>query len=116
MTGRHVTIRPAFPDDAAALARLAALDSARLPAGPLLVAEVEGELWAAVPLAARDRAIADPFRPSGDLVVLLRQRARQLALANRTRRRPPALRWPRADRGSDPLLSDRTRPSGSYGV
>jgi hypothetical protein len=72
-----VTIRPAFPDDAAALARLAALDSARVPEGPLLLAEVGGEPWAAL-APGSGRAIADPFRPTAALVELLRRRAEQL--------------------------------------
>ncbi|MEA2321133.1 MAG: hypothetical protein QOD81_983 [Solirubrobacteraceae bacterium] len=80
------TIRVADPDDAVALQRLAALDSRPLPPGRLLVAEVDGELWAAVSLQdARD--IADPFRPSGELVLLLHERARQLAAAGAPRRR-----------------------------
>jgi hypothetical protein len=95
MTGA-VTIRYAADDDAAALARLATLDSARVPFGPLLLAEVGGELWAAV--AIRDRAaIADPFRPSGPVVELLRARARQL-VGDRPRkwRRPVRDRAPQA--------------------
>ncbi len=48
-----------------------------MPAGELLVAEVAGELWAAVSVQDA-RAIADPFRPSGALVALLTARARQL--------------------------------------
>jgi hypothetical protein len=79
-----VTIRPAFPDDAAALARLAALDCARVPAGPLLLAEIDGEPWAAVALAD-GRAIADPFRPTAALVDLLRRRRAQLAAAREPR-------------------------------
>src|SRR4051794_10479470 len=43
-----VTIRRAFPDDDQALRRLAALDSAEMPQRDVLVAEVAGELWAAV--------------------------------------------------------------------
>ena len=70
-------IRYAVDSDAAAVARLAALDSSAIPDGPLLVAEVDGELWAAVAIH-RGAAIADPFRPSGPLVELLRARARQL--------------------------------------
>src|SRR4051812_36287540 len=73
-----VTIRPAFPDDAPALARLAALDSQRLPVGPLLLAEIDGEPWAAIALQSA-RVIADPFRPTAALVDLLRGRAAQLA-------------------------------------
>jgi hypothetical protein len=78
-------LRPARTDDGRALERLAALDSARLPAGRLLVAEVEGELWAAVPLCG-GTAIADPFRPTAELVELLRVRALQLAGAGGDRR------------------------------
>lgn len=74
---RVVTIRPALSDDALALRRLAALDSAELPTGALLVAEVSGELWAAVAVAS-DVAVADPFRPSAELVRLLHLRAAQL--------------------------------------
>jgi hypothetical protein len=72
-----ITIRHAFPDDAAALNRLASLDSAPLPAQPLLVAEVEGVAWAALSLA-NGALIADPFRRTGGLVELLHARAAQL--------------------------------------
>jgi hypothetical protein len=84
MTDRF-TIRVAHAGDAAALERLAMLDSKPLPPGRLLVAEVDGELWAAVSLhGAHD--VADPFRPSGELVLLLHERARQMAPA-------PQRRW-----------------------
>ncbi|HWH93957.1 MAG TPA: hypothetical protein VNT03_08845 [Baekduia sp.] len=73
-----MTIRTALPDDSRAIARLAALDSARVPAGPLLLAEIDGEPWAAIALSS-GRAIADPFRPTAALVDLLRRRAAQLA-------------------------------------
>jgi hypothetical protein len=72
-----VTIRYAFPDDAAAVAALAAVDSQTVPEGVLLVAEVSGELWAAVSLTAKG-SIADPFRPTADECALLEARARQL--------------------------------------
>jgi hypothetical protein len=55
-------IREAQAADDAALRRLAALDSSRVPAGRILVADVDGELVAAVSLAGGP-AIADPFRP-----------------------------------------------------
>jgi hypothetical protein len=74
-----LTIRMAVADDDAALGRLAQLDSAPAPKRvPMLVAEVDGELRAALP---RDggRAIADPFRPTAELVAMLAERARQLA-------------------------------------
>ena len=69
-----ITIRPAYADDARTLARLAALDSAALPPMPMLVAEVDGELQAALSLSD-GRAIADPFRATALLVTLLRTQA-----------------------------------------
>jgi hypothetical protein len=72
-----VTIRWAMPEDLPALERVAALDSKRLPAGPLLVATVNERIWAAVS-TLDDAAVADPFEPSGDLVGLLRTRSSQL--------------------------------------
>jgi hypothetical protein len=73
-----VTIRYAFPDDGRALARLATLDSSEPPAEPVLVAEVDGELRAALSLVD-GLVVADPFRPTGQLIDLLRARSRQLA-------------------------------------
>lgn len=70
-----ITIRPAHAGDERALVRLAALDSAELPAEPLLVAEVQGGLRAALSLADGS-AIADPFAPTADVISLLRERAR----------------------------------------
>jgi hypothetical protein len=43
-----VTIRPAYATDSRALSRLAELDSSSVPAEPLLVAAVNGELRVAV--------------------------------------------------------------------
>jgi hypothetical protein len=65
-----VLIRRAYPDDAAALTMLAQLDSTRLPADSYLVAEVAGELRAALGLESGAIA-ADPFHPSAPLVRLL---------------------------------------------
>lgn len=74
-----LTIRLAGSGDAAALSRLAQLDSAPPPGPvPMLVAEVAGELCAALPLDG-GRVIADPFRPTVELVAILAERARQLA-------------------------------------
>src|SRR5918998_3862159 len=74
---RSVTIRPACPGDHDALQRIAALDSARLPRGELLVGLVDDEPWAA--LALDDgAAIADPFRRSAEVLALLHERARLL--------------------------------------
>jgi hypothetical protein len=74
---QEVMIRWARPDDLPALQYVAALDSRALPAGPLLVAVVDGEIWAA--MATIDgQMVADPFRRTLDLVGLLRTRASQL--------------------------------------
>ena len=71
----QITIRPAYADDYAALARLAALDSAAgVPPRPLLIAEVDGTLRAALSLRD-DAAISDPFFPSARLLALLRAHA-----------------------------------------
>jgi hypothetical protein len=77
MTDTTFTIRHASADDASAIARLAALDTASPPTGELLLAEVDGELWAAVAIES-GAVIADPFRPSGDLVELLHFRAARM--------------------------------------
>jgi hypothetical protein len=80
-----VTLRYGFPDDAEAIARLADLDSAPPPAHPTLLAEVAGELRAA--LSLRDRAVvADPFHPTLALVELLQARATQLQATDPDRR------------------------------
>lgn len=81
--GLGFTVRFAYPDDDIAVRRLAALDSQQTPAGPLLLAEVAGELWAAVSLAGEPRAIADPFHHTAELVVLLRDRAERLTRVGR---------------------------------
>jgi len=74
---QSLTIRMGYPDDRAALERLATLDARPLPSEPLVVAEVDGDLWAAV--SVRDGgAVADPFQPSGALVDLLQARRAQL--------------------------------------
>ena len=72
-----LTIRRATAADASAVRRLAALDSAFPPTGDVLLAEVGDELWAALSVDT-DHAVADPFRPSGELVDLLRFRAGRL--------------------------------------
>ena len=85
-----LTIRMAVPADIAALIRLAELDSARPPGStPTLVAEVGGELRAALPLDGRP-PIADPFHLTAELLAMLVERARQLA-PQASRR--PSRRW-----------------------
>lgn len=65
-----IIIRSTNEHDAPALARLAGLDSAPLPGGLTLVAEVDGEMLAALPLDG-GRAIADPFAHTAHLLELL---------------------------------------------
>jgi hypothetical protein len=81
-----ITIRPSYADDDLALIRLAALDSAPTPSGPMLLAEVDGELRAAVSLEDHS-AIADPFFPSLHLVTLLRTHAGETARRSGSRPR-----------------------------
>jgi hypothetical protein len=65
-----ILIRPAGAGDERALLRLAALDSALPLDAPELIAEVCGEIRAAV--GADGRAIADPFTRTVGLVAHLR--------------------------------------------
>jgi hypothetical protein len=90
--GARLVLRRAQAEDERALARLARLDSAPRPTGDVLVAEVDEQIVAAIPVDG-GRAIADPFRPTADVVEVLRARAERLAPAARTRR--PRLRLPR---------------------
>src|SRR3954468_4980387 len=69
-----IEIRPARPDDAAALRDLAGLDSARPLQGDVLVALVDDTAVAALSLAD-GRAGADPFQRTADTVALLKLRA-----------------------------------------
>jgi hypothetical protein len=75
-----VVLRYAREADRPRLSRLAQLDSASAPSGPALVAEVDGELRAALPLDGTP-PIANPFHRCAELVELLRIRAGQLGSA-----------------------------------
>lgn len=75
-----VTIRWATPDDATRLKDLAELDEAPLPAAPLLLGLVDGELWVAVS-AGTGRVISDPFRPAAEVALLVLERRRQLTVS-----------------------------------
>jgi hypothetical protein len=79
-------VRYAHQGDREAIVRLAQLDSAREPTGPLLVAESAGGIVAALPLAGGD-PIANPFERTAELVELLRLRAAQLEVGPLGRRR-----------------------------
>ena len=72
-----LNIRAAGPDDQRAIERLALLDDSRRPSGEILVAETGDELVAAMPTGG-GHAVADPFRPTAEVVELLALRARQL--------------------------------------
>jgi hypothetical protein len=65
-----ITVRLAQPADEQAIARLAGRDSRPVPPAPWLVAERDGELQAAVSLRT-GAVVADPFRPTAQLVKLL---------------------------------------------
>jgi hypothetical protein len=84
-----VIIRAAKALDGAALRRIAQRDSRVVPDGELLLAEVDGEAQAAIALATGD-VIADPFRPTAELVRMLSLRRTQLRGAVRRSRQPAA--------------------------
>jgi hypothetical protein len=91
----EVTLRLATPDDAGRLRTLAQLDSAQVPSGPVLIAEIDGRLLAALPLEG-GAPIADPFRRSAGVIQLLRMRAAQLDGGSRSSRRSVLVpRWRR---------------------
>ncbi len=84
-----LTIRSATPADGRTLARLAALDSAAVPFGPTLVAEIDGQPRAA--LSVRDGSvIADPFARTAEVVSLLRMHAAALTEREAARTAPAA--------------------------
>jgi len=82
-----VTLRFGSPADEGPLAHLAALDSSKPPAHPVLLAEVDGQLLAALALSD-GTVVADPFHPTVHLIDLLRARARRRAPDKALR--PPA--------------------------
>ena len=82
----RITIRESSPTDYVALVRVAGRDSKELPAGPMLVAEVRGEIHAAISIAT-GTVIADPFRRTADNISLLRSRREQLGSGRTGRRR-----------------------------
>lgn len=92
-----LAIRLSRPHDARALERLGRLDAdgrtarrlASLADGGALIADVDGEVVAAVSLDG-EQHVADPFRPTAEVSALLRLRASQL-FAPREPHRLPAL-------------------------
>lgn len=82
-----VTLRRANFHDDVALERLAQLEGLDVPAEPILVAEVDGRVLAA--LSIEDgTVIADPFAPTGHLVEMLDAQAYRRPAAHRRGSRP----------------------------
>jgi len=81
-----VTIRQAGADDETALRRLAALDSTRVPDGPVLMAEIDGQPVAAISVVSGE-SFADPFVPTLELRRLLELRESQFRLSTDELRR-----------------------------
>jgi len=72
-----VALRLCSVHDDDALERLALLEGRPVPRGCFVLAEVEGEIVAALPLSGGD-PLTDPFRRTAHLLPLLRLRAGQL--------------------------------------
>jgi hypothetical protein len=87
---KAVSVRLFAERDIDAIRRLAALDEKPVPTGGVLVAEEGEELVAALPLDGGP-ALADPFKPTADIVELLRLRARQLEELTGARPTTPSL-------------------------
>jgi hypothetical protein len=114
----RVTLRLATSADDEGIARLAALYDRRLPSGPLLLAEVDGELQAALTLTSAEE-LMEPYLPTAALVELLALRVQhlrdqmtpaELAEANAAVRGDPALGWRRRrrpGRGATRAQADR---------
>jgi hypothetical protein len=89
----QIVIRSARTADEQAIAVLGVLDGGRhVPAGRVMVAEVDGRIRAAV--GSNGAAISDPFWPSAELVSMLRVHTDSEPSATRPARfiRRPALR------------------------
>jgi hypothetical protein len=76
--GDAIVMRRSVPPDHAALERLAALESRRLPDRVFLVAEVEGEIVAATPLDLDAETLSDPFWHTVHIRELLELQATQV--------------------------------------
>ena len=86
-----IALRIAQPEDVYDVSRLAELDEAPLPAGPLMLAVVDGETVAALSLSD-GRVVANPFVPTEKAVTLLRLNATQPSGKRHRRWRPRILR------------------------
>ncbi len=86
-----ITLRVAQREDDYDVSRLAQLDDAPLPVGPVVLAVVDGETVAALSLSD-GRVVANPFVATEKAVSLLRLRARQQSGERHHRWRPRILR------------------------
>ena len=75
-----VALRLCSVHDDPAIERLALLEGKPVPQGRMILAEVDGEIVAALPLRGGE-PLTDPFRPTAHLLTLLRLRAAQLEQA-----------------------------------
>ncbi len=75
-----ITIRPLREEDVPAVELLAELEERPVPRGPLLLAEVEGTIAAAIGLEGGE-TVANPFSKSASAISLLHVRAAQLRAA-----------------------------------
>ena len=75
--GAVIRLRLAATSDEAALQQLAELSGKVNAKGRWIVAEVDGQLWAAHSLIGGE-SLVDPFRPTAELRALLSLRAKQL--------------------------------------
>jgi len=95
ITSSTIAIRAATESgDEDIVRRLAALDSAAVPATPVVVAIVDGRPVAAASLVDGS-VVADPFVPTAEIVELLQARVAATAQAARPRRRRRRLVLPR---------------------
>lgn len=105
----EITVRALREDDRPTVERLAGRDSAPMPAGDALGAEIDGELVATLSLTDGS-VIADPFRPTTSAIELLRLRAGQLGVTGERRRLPRLRRRGRMPRARGALAGS---PPGS---
>jgi hypothetical protein len=73
-----ITLRLSTRRDEPAIERLGRLSERQIPSGRHLVAEVDGQVWAALPLSGGE-PLADPFAPALEVKELLSLRVAQLA-------------------------------------
>jgi hypothetical protein len=106
----QITVREATPADDASLERLAQLDSARPLTAPVLLAEVAGEVRAAVSMLD-GRTVADPFTASAKLTAMLRMRAGLVPTASDTPIRNLGRSLWKRGTGRDPRPAQPSSPS-----